>query len=189
MCLGNLTLTGSDNGLSPSRRQAIIWTNARILLIWTLGTKFSEILIKILRVSLKKMRLKGSSAKWQPFCLSLSVLRLHLFRNEISLQWKYDHKVISLPWWYTFFWTYDFNTEFTVCCFSNSHLPDAEMSRLGGNWLEGKYLSELARWFVYMPDREYGSRWALPRLIIGLCPANESHHHLITMSLIGWVQT
>ena len=28
-----LTITGSDNGLSPGRRQAIIWTNDGILLI------------------------------------------------------------------------------------------------------------------------------------------------------------
>ena len=28
ICVGNLTIIGSDNGLSPSRRQAIIWTNA-----------------------------------------------------------------------------------------------------------------------------------------------------------------
>ena len=33
ICVGNLTIIGSDNGLSPNRRQAIIWTNARILLI------------------------------------------------------------------------------------------------------------------------------------------------------------
>ena len=26
--VGNLTIIGSDNGLSPGRRQAIIWTNA-----------------------------------------------------------------------------------------------------------------------------------------------------------------
>ena len=36
---------GSDNGLSPGWRQAIIWTNAWILLIEHLGTKFTEILI------------------------------------------------------------------------------------------------------------------------------------------------
>ena len=34
---------GSDNGLSPGRRQAIIWTNAGILLIEPLWTNFSEI--------------------------------------------------------------------------------------------------------------------------------------------------
>ena len=45
--VSNLTIIGSDNGLSPGRRQAIIWTNAGILLIGPLGTNFSEILIQI----------------------------------------------------------------------------------------------------------------------------------------------
>ena len=40
ICVGNLTIIGSDNGLSPGRRQAIIWTNAGILLIGPLGTNF-----------------------------------------------------------------------------------------------------------------------------------------------------
>ena len=33
ICVINLTIIGSDNGLSPGRRQAIIWTNAGILFI------------------------------------------------------------------------------------------------------------------------------------------------------------
>ena len=33
---------GSDNSLSPGRRQAIIWTNAGILLIGPLGINFSD---------------------------------------------------------------------------------------------------------------------------------------------------
>ena len=33
ICVSKLTSIGSDNGLPPGRRQAIIWTNARILLI------------------------------------------------------------------------------------------------------------------------------------------------------------
>ena len=75
ICVGNLTIIGSDNGLSPVRRQAIIWTKAGILLIGLLGTNFSEIVIEILTFSFKKMRLKVSSAKWRPFCLGLNVLR------------------------------------------------------------------------------------------------------------------
>ena len=55
ICVGNLTIIGSDNGLSPGRRLAIIWTNAGIFLIGPLGTNFSEILIKIPTFSLKKM--------------------------------------------------------------------------------------------------------------------------------------
>ena len=58
ICVGKLTIIGSDNGLSPERRQAIIWTNAGILLIGTLGTNFSETLIEIQTFLLKKIRLK-----------------------------------------------------------------------------------------------------------------------------------
>ena len=76
ICVGKLTIIGSDNGLSPDRRQAIIWTNAGLLLIGPLATNFSEILIEILTFSFKKMRLKVSSAKRWPFCLGLNVLMI-----------------------------------------------------------------------------------------------------------------
>ena len=74
ICVVKLTTIGSDNGLSPGRRQAIIRTNAGILLIGPLGTKFSEILIEIYTFSFKKTHLKISSGKWRPFCFSLNVL-------------------------------------------------------------------------------------------------------------------
>ena len=67
ICISKLTIIGSDNGLSPGRRQAIIRTNAGILLIGPLGTNFSEILIGIQTFSFKKIHLKMSSAKWHPF--------------------------------------------------------------------------------------------------------------------------
>ena len=74
ICINKLTIIGSDNGLSPGRLQAIIWTNAGILLIRPLGTNFIEIVIENLTFSFMKMRLKVSSAKWCPFCLGLNVL-------------------------------------------------------------------------------------------------------------------
>ena len=74
-CVSKLTIIGSDNGLSPCRRQAIIWTNAGILLIGPLGTNFSEILIEIYTFSFKKIHLKVSSGKWRPSCLGLNVLK------------------------------------------------------------------------------------------------------------------
>ena len=74
ICVGKLTIIGSDNGLSPGRRQAIIWTNAGILLIRPLGTNVNEILIGIQAFSFKKMYLKMASAKWRPFCPGLNVL-------------------------------------------------------------------------------------------------------------------
>ena len=75
ICLGKLTIIGSDNGLSPGRRQAIIQTNAGILLIGPLGTNFSEILREIHTFSLKQIHLKLSSAKLCPFGFGLNVLK------------------------------------------------------------------------------------------------------------------
>ena len=77
ICGGNLTIIGPDNGLSPDRHQAIIWTNAGILSIGPLGTKLSEILIAIHILSFKKMHLKMSSAKRRPFCLGLNELTVN----------------------------------------------------------------------------------------------------------------
>ena len=76
ICVGKLTIIDSDDGLSPAGRQAIIWTNVGILLIWPLGTNFNEILIEIYIFSFKKMHLKMSSVKWRPFCLGLNVLKM-----------------------------------------------------------------------------------------------------------------
>ena len=59
ICVSDLTTIGSDNGLSPGRRQAIIWTNAGILLIRPLGTNSSEILIEIHIFPFKIYILKG----------------------------------------------------------------------------------------------------------------------------------
>ena len=79
ICVSKLAIIGSDNGLSPDRRHAIIWTNDGLLLIGPSGTNFSEILIEILTFSFKKIRLKVSSAKRRPFCLGLNVLRNYMF--------------------------------------------------------------------------------------------------------------
>ena len=84
ICVCNLTIIGWNNGLSPGRRQAIIWTNAGI---GSLGTN-SEILIEIHALSFEKMHLKRSSAKWRPFCLGLNVLKhlTHpLHRSELCI--------------------------------------------------------------------------------------------------------
>ena len=74
ICVGNLTIIGPDNGLSPGWHQAIIWTNAGILLIQTLGTNFSEILREIYTFPFKKMHLKMSYGKFRPSFLGLNVL-------------------------------------------------------------------------------------------------------------------
>ena len=76
-CVGKLNIIGSDNGLSPGRRQVIIWTNAGILLIEPLGTTFSEILIEIHNLRSRKCIWKHRLEKRRPFCLGLNVLIFH----------------------------------------------------------------------------------------------------------------
>ena len=89
ICVSRLTIIGSDNGLLPGRRQAIIWTNAGILLIGPLGTNFSENLIKINIFSFMKMPLKMSFGKRRPYCepffWGLKVWTTHLMRSSC---WK-----------------------------------------------------------------------------------------------------
>ena len=84
ICVGNLTIIGSDNGLSPGQRQAMIWTNAGILLFGPLGTNFNEIVIGIQTFSAKKIHLKTSSGKWRPLCIGLNVF-IRLFKFQTAL--------------------------------------------------------------------------------------------------------
>ena len=83
ICVRKLIFIGLDNGLSPGRRQAIIWTNVEILLIGTLGRSFNEILSEIHTFSFNKTHLKTSSVKWHPFYLGLNVLR-HICRHLVQ---------------------------------------------------------------------------------------------------------
>ena len=100
ICVGKLTIIGSDNGLSPERRQAIIWTNVGILLIGPLGTNFIEILIEIQAFSLRKVRLKMSSMKCCSIRLGLKCVkaRLHNDDDECNVQTnKYDLQTTRYP--------------------------------------------------------------------------------------------
>ena len=81
ICVTKLTTIGSDNSLSPGRRQAIIWTNAGILLMRPLGTNFNEMLIEILTFSFMKMRFKSvvcemASILSRPQCVNTHVMSL-----------------------------------------------------------------------------------------------------------------
>ena len=88
ICVSKLTIIGSDNGLSPGHRQAIIWTNAGILLIGPLGTNFSEFLVGIQTFSFRKIHLKILSALWRSYHLGLneSIGPLGTNFNEILIE-------------------------------------------------------------------------------------------------------
>ena len=96
ICIGNLSTIGSDNGLAPDRRQAIIWLNVGILLVGPLETNFSENLIEILTFSFKKMRLKVSSAKCGHF-VSASMWGIRVKSVCTKLYQTYQ-SVNRVPW-------------------------------------------------------------------------------------------
>ena len=86
-CVGKLTVTGSDNSLSPGRHQAIIWTNFGILLIGPLETNFSEILIGIQSFSLILS---------QPQCVEAA----HRWPSELGQHWfMYNHVQCQAVTW------------------------------------------------------------------------------------------
>ena len=75
-----LTTISSDNGLSPGRRQAIIWTNTGILLIRILGSNFSEILIEIHTFSIQEHAFENvvcemASILYRPHCVKQTRLQ------------------------------------------------------------------------------------------------------------------
>ena len=97
--VSKLSIIDSNNDLPPGRHQAIIWTNAGILIIGPLGTKVNEIFIEIYTSSFKKIYLKMSSGNWRTFCLCLNVLipaatspsLLRVCYNQIPKYiWSYD---------------------------------------------------------------------------------------------------
>ena len=64
----------SDDGLLPGWCQAIIWTNAGILLILLLGIYTSFI---------QENTFDNIIWKWRPFCLGLNVLiQIHFIQNN-----------------------------------------------------------------------------------------------------------
>ena len=90
LCVSKLTINDSDNGLSPGRRQVIIWTNAGILLIKPRGTNFNEILIKINHFSFRKFALenvvwKTAAILSRPQCVN--DLRMWIFINIVIIPW------------------------------------------------------------------------------------------------------
>ena len=100
ICIGELTIIGSDDGLSPGWRQATIWTNAEILLIGPIGTNLSGMLIKISSLSMKKICLKMSIPS-RPQCVnvhcgSMSLCNVHSLstKNNKILLW------LSVVTWY-----------------------------------------------------------------------------------------
>ena len=85
ICVTKLTIIGFDNGLSPGRCQANIWTNDGKLLIGPWGT-----------FEVTKMHLKVSFAKWRPFCVSLSRMNCIFQHSSVVLQGDKLHSFVDV---------------------------------------------------------------------------------------------
>ena len=121
----NYAIIGSDNGLSPLRRQAIIWTSAGLPMIRLLGTNFSAVLIEIQTFSLKKMRLKMPSAQCCPFCLGLDVFLTRFVSQVIWDIWNILVTVESvrsllMPWHHSWWRQMESFSALLVFCAGNS---------------------------------------------------------------------
>ena len=88
ICVSKLTTIGSDNGLSPGRCQAIIWTDARILLTGSLGINFHEIFIEINNFLAATKQLN----EWfsPSVCLSVCLWRLFHYVPIIVSSWNFQ---------------------------------------------------------------------------------------------------
>ena len=112
ICLGNLTIIGSDKGLSPGRPEAINWTNDGLLLIRPLVTNFSEILIFFLhfhsRKCILRYRLENDShfiSRSQCVNARRSTWRVFCFKSvscSLEIKWfHYSHPLSKLwPNWF-----------------------------------------------------------------------------------------
>ena len=153
ICVGNLTIIGSKNGLSPGRCQAIIWINAGILLIGPLGTNF----IGIQTFSFKKMHLKMSSADWRSFCLGLNVLSANL-TGQLRTAWPFLIPArIERPWlWLVYAPRSPIPIRhlapgpFRKHIRSNNHIPNRKFEELCQSWKRyWFYWTIEAEWHIY----------------------------------------
>ena len=88
---GNLTIIGSDNGLSPGGCQTTVWTNVGKLLIWPLGTNFSELLFEILVHSRKCI----CPYTWWCHVTETLDVTVPLFKESTSHWWIHKGPVIQ----------------------------------------------------------------------------------------------
>ena len=87
ICVRKLTIIGSDDGLWPGRRLAIIWTNAGILLIGPLGTNLSKILIVSYTFSFKQGKSEGFDSCDRPSNLKLDSNRQFFRPCDREIWW------------------------------------------------------------------------------------------------------
>ena len=94
--VGKLTIIGSYNGLSPARRQAIIWTNGGILLIGPLGTNFSEILIRIQNIFIHENALQNVVCEMASILSLPQCIKVDIWNSCVGCVFTV---IPALSWW------------------------------------------------------------------------------------------
>ena len=104
--ISKIIIIGSDNGLSPGQRPAIIWTNAAILVIGLLGINFNEVLIEINTISLKNTfdtvvcKTAFISFRLQWFnTVAVDALAPCIARPSADMVLTTQENMSCLPWW------------------------------------------------------------------------------------------
>ena len=92
-----IIVIGSDNGLSPVRRQTIIWTNAGILLIGFLGINFSGILLEINIFSFKKKAFETVVYKTAPVSSRPQWVYAETVFPGIRVDINFQHPIMIFP--------------------------------------------------------------------------------------------
>ena len=172
ICISKLTIIGSDNGLSPDRLQAIIWTNAGLLLIGPLGTNFSEILIEILTFSLKKMRLKSvvcetAAILSQPQCVNAPSYIISCYNRLYYMEvWLHSQNKTIGHQWDPYIWGVFREFKFwSIYCLV-------------------KAINRKLSWFYIM--QYCVILGCIAGIILYMLPSNERWYCNVTPSLIGW---
>ena len=105
ICVSKLTIIVADNGLSPDRRQAIIWTNAEILSIWTNLNKLQWNLkwnsyIFIQENALGNVVCEMAAILSWPQCVNTttSLVAKVEWNNMISINWFMTYDIIRIDY-------------------------------------------------------------------------------------------
>ena len=75
LCVRKLATIGSDNGLSPGRRQIHYLNQCWYSVNWSLGDKLQWNLNRNFCIFIQENAFECSSGKWRPSCLGLNVFR------------------------------------------------------------------------------------------------------------------
>ena len=153
ICVSKLIIIASDNGLSPARHQAIIWTNAGILLIWLLGTNFNGILfIFIQENAFENVVCEMAAILSRPECDKPQAWELPVMWDAMTFIWHHWQKHTCISWWRHQMETF---SAFLALCAGNSPVPVNSPHK--GQWRGALMFSFMYAWINdWVNNREAG---------------------------------